>query len=48
MRTLSITDTNILKGIALLLLLCHHCFYAGEPYDDIVIKAIWKEINEGK
>ena len=37
MRTLTRTDTNVLKGIALLLLLCHHCFYPGEPYDDIVI-----------
>lgn len=37
MRTLTITDTNVLKGIALLLLLCHHCFYPGEPYDDILI-----------
>lgn len=37
MRTLTRTDTNVLKGIALLLLLCHHCFYPGEPYDDIVL-----------
>ena len=37
MRALTITDTNVLKGIALLLLLCHHCFYPGEPYDDIVL-----------
>ena len=37
MRTLTITDTNVLKGIALILLLCHHCFYPGEPYDDILI-----------
>lgn len=37
MRTLTKTDTNVLKGIALLLLLCHHCFYPGEPYDDIVL-----------
>lgn len=37
MRTLTITDTNVLKGVALLLLLCHHCFYPGEPYDDFVI-----------
>ena len=37
MRALTITDTNVLKGIALLLLLCHHCFYPGEPYDDIII-----------
>ena len=37
MRALSINDTNVLKGIALLLLLCHHCFYPGEPYDDIIL-----------
>ena len=37
MRALTITDTNVLKGIAILLLLCHHCFYPGEPYDDIVL-----------
>ena len=30
-------DTEVLKGIALLLLLCHHCLYTGEDYDDIVI-----------
>lgn len=40
MRALTITDTNVLKGVALLLLLCHHCFYAGEPYDDIVINGV--------
>ena len=40
MRALTITDTNVLKGIALLLLLCHHCFYAGEPYDDIEINGV--------
>ena len=40
MRTLTIADTNVLKGVALLLLLCHHCFYPGEPYDDIVIKGV--------
>lgn len=40
MRTLTITDTNVLKGIALLLLLCHHCFYTGEPFDDIVINGL--------
>lgn len=37
MRALTITDTNVLKGIALLLLLCHHCFEPGQPYDDIVL-----------
>lgn len=34
---LSTDDTQILKGIALLLLLTHHCLYTGEGYDDIVI-----------
>lgn len=37
MRDLSKTDIDVLKGIALLLLLCHHCFWKGEPYDDIVV-----------
>ena len=37
MRTLTITDTNVLKGIALLLLLCHHCFEPGQPYDDVLL-----------
>ena len=40
MRALTITDTNVLKGIAILLLLCHHCFYTGEPFDDIVINGL--------
>ena len=34
---LTIKDTQFLKGIALLLLLVHHCLYTGEGYDDIVI-----------
>ena len=34
---LSIKDTQFLKGIALLLLLIHHCLQTGEGYDDIVI-----------
>lgn len=34
---LSITDTQILKGIAILLLLCHHCLYRGEGYNDTYI-----------
>lgn len=37
MKALTKSDTNVLKGVALLLLLCHHCFYPGEPYDDIVL-----------
>lgn len=37
MRMLTITDTNVLKGIALLLLLCHHCFEPGQTYDDIIL-----------
>jgi len=37
MRTLTVTDTNVLKGIALLLLLCHHCFVPGQTYDDIIL-----------
>lgn len=38
MRELTKTDTNILKGIALLLLLCHHLFYKENGlYDDVFI-----------
>ena len=37
MRALTITDANVLKGIALLLLLCHHCFESGQPYDDVIL-----------
>ena len=40
MQTLTKTDTNVLKGVALLLLLCHHCFYAGEPFGDIMINGV--------
>ncbi len=34
---LTLHDTNVLKGIALVLLLCHHCWYSGEDYSDIVV-----------
>lgn len=40
MRDLSKTDIDVLKGIALLLLLCHHCFANGEPYNDIFVFGI--------
>ena len=44
---LSITDTNILKGIALLLLLLHHLFYTKTGlYDDIIINKDLYLINE--
>jgi hypothetical protein len=33
-------DTHILKGIALLLLLCHHLFYASGDFDDLYIGQI--------
>ncbi len=32
---LSLNDTQVLKGVALLLLLCHHCLYEGKDYVDI-------------
>lgn len=35
--SLSINDTLALKGIALIMLLCHHCLYTGEIYDDLII-----------
>lgn len=37
MKVLSVRDTNALKGVALLLLLLHHCLYSGDGYDDIII-----------
>ena len=38
MRELTKIDTNVLKGIALLLLLCHHLFYKENGlYDDLFI-----------
>ena len=36
-KVLSLSDTNVLKGIALLLLLFHHCFEPGRSYADIYI-----------
>ena len=34
---LSLNDTQVLKGVALLLLLCHHCWYTGEGFDDVFV-----------
>ena len=34
---LSIYDTRVLKGVALFMLLCHHCLYTGNEYDDVVV-----------
>ncbi len=44
---LSIKDTQCLKGIALLLLLCHHSWYEGQGYSDIIIygKSLFMEIG---
>lgn len=44
---LSLNDTQVLKGIALLLLLCHHCWYTGEGFDDIVVygQPVFKQIG---
>lgn len=37
-RSLSVNDTNVLKGVALLLLLVHHLFYVQDGYyDDLLI-----------
>lgn len=38
--SLSVSDTQILKGIAILLLLCHHLFYEGIGFNDIYIGQI--------
>ena len=44
---LSLNDTQVLKGVALLLLLCHHCWYTGEGFDDVFVygKPIFKQIG---
>lgn len=34
MKPLSLTDSSVLKGIAILLMLCHHVFEPGRVYDD--------------
>ena len=34
---LSIHDTQAIKGIALILLLCHHCLFEGVDYDDVIV-----------
>ena len=37
-KSLTLRDTNIIKGIALILLLVHHLFYIDNGlYDDITI-----------
>lgn len=38
--SLSLRDTRILKGVALLLLLCHHLFYSSGDFDDWYIGQI--------
>lgn len=45
--TLSLNDTQVLKGVALLLLLCHHCWYTGEGFDDIFVlgQPVFKQIG---
>lgn len=45
---LSINDTTVLKGVAILLLLAHHLFYKGVGYDDIHLYGnhyLFKEIG---
>lgn len=44
---LSLNDTQVLKGVALLLLLYHHCWYTGEGFDDIVVygQPVFKQIG---
>lgn len=46
--SLSLQDTNVLKGVALLLLLVHHCLYTGEDYNDIIIHGhpVFQNIGE--
>ena len=44
---LSLDNTQVLKGVAILLLLCHHCWYTGEGYEDIWVYGhpIFREIG---
>lgn len=44
---LSLNDTQVLKGVALLLLLCHHCWYTGEGFDDVFVfgKPVFQQIG---
>ena len=37
MKALTLKDTNILKGVAIILLILHHCWYTGKGYDDIIL-----------
>lgn len=48
MKALTLKDTNVLKGVAILLLLLHHCLYTGEGYNDIVIHGhpVFQNIGE--
>lgn len=36
MKTLTLQDTKVLKGVALLLLLFHHLWFTGNGYDDVI------------
>lgn len=40
LSSLSTNDTQVLKGIALILLLFHHCLYTGEGFDEVTIVGI--------
>ncbi len=48
MKALTLKDTNVLKGVAIVLLLLHHCLYKGEGYNDIVMHGhpIFQNIGE--
>ena len=48
MKALTLKDTSILKGVAIVLLLFHHCLYTGEDYNDIVIHGhpVFQNIGE--
>lgn len=48
MKALTLKDTNVLKGVAIVLLLFHHCLYTGEGYNDLVIHGhpVFQNIGE--
>ena len=37
---LTLVDTTVLKGLALLLLLCHHCWFTGDGFDDAYLQGV--------
>lgn len=44
---LTLSDTNFLKGVAIVLMLLHHLFYVRqELYDDVLLIGHYNLVNE--